>query len=154
MKGDNAEIRDLTPDFPDFILPKGKPVCPIEIDVNGLSKEEKYQSGGWEYLIQTITASWVRQHAYAGKGTIWAWGTLSVNFQHQGYSMFYAVLGMPATFRKHLTTKIRVLDKHVRPDSDYATPSLADGWNAMCHIEDGKVWNPLDPTLWQEIVVE
>jgi len=46
------------------------------------NKEEKYQSGGWEELIQTITATWVKQYAYAGKGTIWAWGTPSVNFQH------------------------------------------------------------------------
>jgi len=151
MKSDKAEIRDLTRDFPDFSLPKTRPVCPIEIDVTGLCKEEKYQSGGWEELIQTITATWVKQHAYAAKGTIWAWGTPSVNFQHQGYSMFYAVSGMPDKFREYLGNEIRVLGRHVRANSDYVTPNLADGWNAMCHIEDGKVWNPLDPTLWQEV---
>ncbi len=49
-----------------------------------------------------------------------------------------------------MNRKIRVLGKHARPDPDYVVPSLADGWNAMCHVEDGKAWEPRDPTLWQE----
>jgi len=68
--------------------------------------------------------------------------------------MFYTVSGMPAKFREYLGNNIWVLGKHVRPNSDYVTPNLADGWSAMCHIEDGKAWNPLDPTLWQEIAAE
>jgi len=65
--------------------------------------------------------------------------------------MFYVVSGMPANFRKYLGEKIRVLGKHVRPNSDYVVASLADGWNAICHVEDGKAWEPLDPTLWEEV---
>ncbi len=154
MSNTDAEIRCVTRDVPNLVLPNRKPVCPIEIDVSALSDNEEYRDGGWEELIRTITATWVKQHAYAGRGTIWAWGSPSVNFGHQSFSMFYAVSGMSTNFRKFLGKKIRVLGKYVRPNSDYVTPSLEDGWNAMCQIEDGKAWGPLDPTLWQEIVVE
>jgi len=150
----DVEMRYVTGNFPNLVLPNRKPVCPIEIDVTALSDNEEYRDGGWEELIRIITATWVKQHAYAGKGTIWAWGSPSVNFGHQSFSMFYAVSGMSTNFRKFLGKKIRVLGKYIRPDSDYVTPSLEDGWNAMCHIEDGKAWEPLDPTLWEEIAVE
>ena len=209
MSNTDAEMRYVTRNFPNLVLPNRKPVCPIEIDVTALSDNEEYRDAGWEELIRTITATWVKQHAYAGKGTIWAWGSPSVNFGHQSFSMFYAVSGMSTNFRKFLDEKIRVLGascktherrsasplrliselefrsmeppcssfnpenglkvglpiihpefckrllgKYVRPNSDYVTPSLEDGWNAICHIEDGKAWEPLDPTLWQEIAVE
>jgi len=151
MGNTKTEIRYLTRDFPDLVLPTGKPVCPIEIDVTALSDHETYRDGGWESLIRSITATWVKQHAYAGRGTIWAWGSPSANFQYQSFSMFYTVFGMSTAFRKHLRTRIKVLGKHVRPNSDEVVPSLADGWNAVCHIEDGKAWEPLDPTLWEKI---
>jgi len=54
--------------------------------------------------------------------------------------MFYAVLGMSQSFRKHLSAEIRELGEHVRPHSDDVIPTPADGWDAMCHIEDRKVW--------------
>ncbi|MDQ6960618.1 MAG: hypothetical protein Q9M27_06255 [Mariprofundaceae bacterium] len=59
--------------------------------------------------------------------------------------------GMSTSFRKYLKQKIKLPGKHVRTVSDEVIPSLADGWNAMCHVEDGRVWEPLDPRLWQEV---
>jgi len=152
MDHTDVEMRYLTKDFPNLALPNKRAVCPIEIDATALSKDGQYQGdGGWEDMIRTITATWVKQQRFTGRGTIWAWGTPSANFGYQNFSMFYAVLGMPASFRKFMGRKIRVLGKHVRPDSDYVIPSLEDGWNAICHVEDGKAWEPIDPSLWQEI---
>jgi len=151
MNHHDAEMRYLTKDFPNLALPDKRAVCPIEIDLTALADNEQYKDGGWEDLIRTIAATWVEQHAYTGRGTIWAWGTPSANFGYQNFSMFYAVLGMPASFRKFLGRKISVLGKHVRPDSDYVIPNREDGWNAVCHVEDGKAWEPIDPTLWQEV---
>jgi len=152
MSNRKAVQRMLTPDFPKLVLPNSKPVCAIEIDINSMLRTEKYQYGGWDDLIRVIAAKWVKQNTYAGSGTIWQWGSPSTNFQHQSFSMFYAVLGMPGKFREYLGNEIRVLGKHVIPNSDYVIPGLDDGWNAMCHIEDGKAWEALDPTLWQEIM--
>ena len=148
----NKEMR-----IPDLVSPDGKPVCPVEIDVDSLqSEEEMYQYGGWEALIQEIAAQWVKINSYSGTGTIWAWETLSINFHRQNYSVFYAVLGMPQKFREYLGERIMVLGKYVRAYSDYVVPNEEDGWVARCHIEDGKVWIPsdVDDVSWQEVKKE
>ena len=146
----NKEMR-----IPNLVSPDGKPVCPVEIDVDSLSSEEEmYQYGGWEDLIQEIAAQWVKINSYSGTGTIWSWGTPSINFHRQSYSAFYAVLGMPKNFREYLGERIRVLGKYVRVYSDYVVPNEEDGWAARCHIEDGKVWIPLDDVWWREVKTE
>ena len=77
---------------PNLVSPEGESVCPVEIDVDGLSSEGgTYQYGGWEDLIQKIAAQWVQQNSYSGTGTIWAWGTPSTNFHRQSFSMFYLI---------------------------------------------------------------
>ena len=54
--------RVLTATFPNLVSPEGRSVCPVEIDVDSLSSEgETYRYGGWEDLIQKITAQWVKQ---------------------------------------------------------------------------------------------
>ncbi|MBN4073348.1 hypothetical protein JYT48_02160 [Mariprofundus ferrooxydans] len=149
MNASNLEMRNVTPDFPKLVLPNGRPVTSIEVDVDSLQQEEKYQFGGWDDLIRIITAQWVQQNMYAGHGTIWQWGSVSVNFGQRSYSMFYVVLGMPKAFRQYLKAEIRVLGKHVRPHSDEVIPRLECEWDAMCHVEDKKGWESLDPTLWR-----
>jgi len=151
MSNKKAEERIATKDFPNLMMPNGRAVASIEIDVDALAKEEKYQFGGWDDLIRSITATWVRQNSYEGTGTIWQWGSPSVNFGHHSYSMFYAILGMPKSFQRYLKRELRVLRKDVRPDSDQVIPSLVDGWDTLCHIEGLKVWEQLDPSLWQEV---
>jgi hypothetical protein len=152
---DEGEVRALSAKFPSLVFAKGRSVCPIEIDVDYLQKIHKFESGGWEDIIKKITASWVKENSFAEKGTIWDWGTPSVNFGHQSYSMFYAVLGMPEKFRKHLGAELEIVlgRKFVRPDSDYVSPNSAEGWRAVCQIEDGKTWKILDASAWQEVSV-
>jgi len=151
MQRNKVETRHLSKDFPKLKEPNGQSVViSIEIDVDSLSNEEKYQSGGWENLIRSITAEWIDQHAYNGTGTIWQWSSPSVNFGHAGYSMFYAVLGMPKPYNEYLRNKMKILKKCIRVNSDCVVPSREDGWDVMCHIEDHKAWEPLDPSLWQE----
>jgi len=151
MDTKKVEVRSLTKDFPNLVLPDGKPVTSMEIDVDALSKEEKYQYGGWDDSLRSIAAAWVKQHNYDDTGTIWQWGSPSVNFGHQSYSMFYAVLGMPKSFREYMNSETHMFGKHVRPNADEVIPSLNDGWDALCHIEDMTAWEPLDSMLWQEV---
>jgi hypothetical protein len=147
------EKRDVTWDgFPNLVTAGNKSVCSIEIDVDSLQQTEKYEYGGWESLIRKLTAKWVNENAYSKTGTIWAWGSQSVNFHHPSFSMFYAVLGMPKEFRTYLGMELkRELGEHVRRDSDSVMPNTAEGWDARCHIEDGKVWEMIDTSLWQEV---
>ncbi len=57
MSYTNVEIRYLTHGFPNLVLPKNKPVCPIEIDAGPLSDEEMchVEDGkAWEPLDPTL----------------------------------------------------------------------------------------------------
>jgi hypothetical protein len=150
---EEGEVRALSAKFPSLVFVKGKSVFPIEIDVDYLSKVKKFQSGGWEDVIKKITANWVKENSFSGVGTIWDWGSPSVNFGHQSYSMFYAVLGMPEKFRKHLGAELEIIlgRKFVRPASDFVSPNSAEGWRAVCQIEDGKTWKIWDASAWQEV---
>ncbi|CAA9889554.1 hypothetical protein METHB2_110053 [Candidatus Methylobacter favarea] len=141
-----------------MVLSRGNSLCSIEIDVDALSQDENYHYENWQYgsyddFIKSITARWVRENRFQKTGTIWAWGTPSVNFHHQSYSVYYAVLGMPKEFRKYLDQEVAVLGKYVRARSDYVIPNYANGWSARCHIQDGKAWEVLDTASWKEINV-
>jgi len=151
MNKDDVECRELTPAFPNLVATDGEIICTMEVDSTTLIKEGRYTDEEVENLIQKIAAQWVQHYEYDGRGTIWQWGSPSVNFQHQGYSIFFAFLGMPELFRKYINTEMKVLKECVRADSDWTVPDPAGGWGVMCHIEDQKVWNPLDSSLWQEV---
>jgi len=151
MRKDDIEQRTLTPKFPNLSITDGKAVFTMEVDTTTLNKEGKYAGEALEKLINTIAAKWVKDNSYAGRGTIWQWGSPSVNFHRQSYSMFYAFLGMPESFRTYLNAEIRVLKECVRVNSDCLVPDPSEGWDVLCHIEDQKVWEPLDPSLWQEV---
>jgi len=150
-KEHGEELRELEPGSLSFVLPNGRPICSIEIDVDNLANEDQYQHGGWEDLIFSIAAKWTKENSFMGRGTVWAWGAYSANFHHQNFSMFYTVLGMPQGFREYLGQEISVLGKHVRSNSDYVIPDAENGWDARCHIEHGKVWQILDPVTCREI---
>ena len=61
-----------------------------------------------------------------------------MSFGHQSFSMFYAVSGMPAKFRKHLGSKIRVLGKYARPDFSFTVLSFTEniGHRASVYVEE------------------
>ena len=66
--------------------------------------------------------------------------------------MFYAVLGMTNEFRVYLASEIsQIFGENVRPNSDYLIPNPAQGWDAICQIESGKVWEEADATSWREV---
>jgi len=146
-----TEVRYRSVNFPDLVIPKRRPVSSIEINVDSLSVIEDYRNGEWEDLLFNIIARWVHEKSFTGKCTVWTWGSPSVNFQHDSYSMFYAILGMPTALKEVLGKEIMTLGKHVRPFSVYLTPSTDDGWVAQCHIEDNKAWQAVDVVTWEEV---
>ncbi|MEY8215967.1 MAG: hypothetical protein RPR97_15960 [Colwellia sp.] len=146
------EVRNISGSFPELVSAKGQSVCSIEVDIDALSLLDEFKYGRWEEFIQKAAANWVNENEYIGKGTLWGWGSPSVNFLHPSYSVFYAVIGMPKEFREHLEYEVKVFGKHVRENSDYVVPNSRDGWNVRCHIQDGKAWKKEDDSCWQEVI--
>ncbi|MEI7795747.1 MAG: hypothetical protein WCI06_03840 [Methylococcaceae bacterium] len=139
--------------FPNLVKSAKESVSSIEIDTDSLQQDERYENDAFGLdFIRKLTAKWVNENAYSKTGTIWAWSSQSFNFHHPSFSMFYAVLGMPKEFTTYLGMELkRELGECVRRDSDSVMPNEAEGWDARCHIEDGKVWEMIDPSLWQEV---
>ncbi|MDQ6991447.1 MAG: hypothetical protein Q9M11_06910, partial [Mariprofundaceae bacterium] len=106
MTNNVEEYRTISTEFPTLVYTDGKPVCTIEIDTGVLYQQQKYMNEGLDHLIQTIVATWGTNNAYDKCGTIWQWGSPSVNFGHSSYSMFYAILGMPKSFRDYLNQQL------------------------------------------------
>ena len=148
------EVRHISETFPELVSAKGRSFCSIEVDTDALSLLDEFKYGRWEELIQKAAADWVIENEYKGSGSIWGWGSPSVNFLHPSYSVFYAVIGMPEEFREHLEYELKVLGEHVRENSDYVVPSRREGWNVRCHIQDGKAWQIVDDSCWQEVLID
>jgi hypothetical protein len=139
--------------FPKFVNTKNESVSSIEIDVDHLQEDSKLKKHRYGIdLIRSLTAKWVNKQSYTKTGTIWAWGSPSVNFHHQSFSMFYAILGMPQEFRTFLNFELKKeLGGYVLCDSDYVIPNEIEGWDVRCHVEDSKVWEPIDEISWKEV---
>lgn len=124
----------------------------IEIDVDNVPAE--FANGKWECAIRELTAKWVSENSYSGHGTIWSYGAPSANFDRQGYSAFYAVIGMPKSFRKYLASNLEErLKSSVLGYSDELLPLRSEGWRARCQVQDLTVWEPLDEATWLAVSV-
>jgi len=60
MDNKKTEVRTLTKDFPKLVMPDGRPIASMEIDVDALSKEKKYQYGGWDDSLNVNDSRSVR----------------------------------------------------------------------------------------------
>lgn len=136
--------------FPTLVINRLAPRPSIEVDNDAI--EGKYASGGWEDLIPTFTAAWVRKKQFGKSATVWTWSSPSVSFGHLGYSVFIAQFGLPKAYfdelERHLGGR---LGSQVR-FSDYVQPSLQEGWLARVHVQDGQAWRREDEAEWSKVV--
>lgn len=134
---------------PVLLIKTGKPVPTIEVDNDAIVGT--YANGTWEELVAPFTAQWVKEQTFAKSATIWMWGSLSISFNHPGYSIFIAQFGLPMSFFKalklHLSSE---LPSDVR-FSDYVQVSWDEGWRARIHVQGSEVWTPMDAIEWNRV---
>ena len=134
--------------IPKLIIQSKRPVPSIEIDNDAI--EGAYQNGNWERLIVLpFITDWVKKKKYAKIATIWMWGTPSVSFHHQGYSVFIAQFGFTMSFFEALETNLAMHLLEKSRFSDYVIPNKNE-WVGRIHVQDGKVWTPGDGFEWNE----
>ena len=144
-------VKEISFDFPKIQESGSKSISAIEIDIDNVPA--KYQNGMVDELIRLQIALWVKDNQFSGIGTIWVKGISSVNFQRQGYSVFYSIIGMPKEFRDYLADLLdRKMPERVKRYSDFVTPKEND-WRISCQVQDGKVWFEEDQYVWKEILV-
>ncbi|WP_139745268.1 hypothetical protein [Aeromonas media] len=134
---------------PTVIIKRGTLTPAIEIDLDRIAG--LHANGGWNQLIQSFTAKWIKQHSVTGSATIWNFDTFSTSFGHPGYSVFIAQFGLPDSYLEALLDYLsEELGTSVRL-SDFVQPSLREGWEPRIHIQNNEAWQQEDETEWSKI---
>ena len=124
------------------------PFLAIEIDIDNLPAEYKPH---WSLLVSRITKKWLEKSDFRKPATIWFWGCQSVNFHHPyaSWSEFIVPLGFPDIFRQYLIQQLQqVWGTAAR--LDYL--STKSDWATLYHVENGQLWQPIDPETWEEVI--
>ena len=144
-------VKEVSPDFPKIQKSSFKSVSAIEIDIDNVPAQ--YQNGVADELVRLQIALWVKDNQFSGIGTIWAKGISSVNFQRQGYSVFYCLIGMPGKCRDYLADSLyRKMPGCIKKNSNFVTPKEGD-WRISCQVQYGNVWFEEEQCMWKEILV-
>lgn len=136
-------------EFPDFAWKEGSLQNTLEVSIDFLPS---IYEGRWLDVVRESTAEWVRSTAFAKRGTIWMWGSISSNFQIENkipsWSEFIVSLGFPASFNSHLYSNLsKSFQKNVR-FSETLQLRRDDGWSPVCHVEKRTSWRQEDADLW------
>lgn len=138
--------------FPDLVWKEGSQMPAIEVAIDLIPEEYR---GQWHNPIYSFTQRWLSKQKGQKRATLWMWGTMSVNSVSRHpetggptWADFIIGFGTGAKFidelSHHLTSKF---GGHAGI-TEYVNARKDDGWAAICHVEQGKVWRPEDSITW------
>ena len=119
----------------------------IELDNDYLPAP--YEHGGWNDLLGEVLVEFTGKHPKSGPLTVWTGMLPSTNFFHQSYSSFIIAAGGNENLKAQIsqTLSARIGSKFVRNAEGISGSEVAN-WNPSFHIEAGRVWRPLDESIW------
>jgi hypothetical protein len=140
-------------EFPDLEWKEGKAQPAIEVSIDFLPQRFR---GKWHRAVHEVTAEWMGKHPFKKRATIWMWGCISVNMisrhpEHAqpSWSDFLIQFGLPNTFIPYLEHRLASLFKDQAAITEVLHPVREDGWTAICHVEQGRVWKESDADVWE-----
>jgi hypothetical protein len=143
-------------DWPELVWREGGSKPAIEIGIDFLPEPYHYT---WDTAILEITAKLCRRNKWPEKATIWQWGSPSVNLvrahpEHREatWSEFLVQFGFPKAFWDELGLELHGLFNKQCGMTGEVSPRRSEGWQAMCHVEQGKVWFRADAATWLPFV--
>ncbi|WP_149137306.1 hypothetical protein [Cupriavidus campinensis] len=119
------------------LVKSASPIPTVEVDLDSVDAEDLI-SAMTRYLTSVASANETM------RVTVYAYQTPSVNFHEPTNSLFFGVAG-PKSILHGINEAIGSLHDARLRFSDYISiaQSIVD-----CHVEDGKVWRPLDAVTW------
>lgn len=138
-------------EYPDFVLKENENLLAIQINTDDV----KY---GWQDFIRHFAASWVIQHNFSKKATIWMHTELSIDFQsitnRPVMANFVVQFGLPSNFINSLSHNLskRFGEEFFR--FDYVDFEGYGSWLPISHIEQGTAWKQIDTDIWGPISAE
>jgi hypothetical protein len=135
--------------FPELAWKEGERRPAIEISIDFIPNEFQ---GKWLSVVRKFTGNWVRTNNFRGKGTLWMWGTMSVNYitlNHvPSWSEFVIQFGLPDKFFNQLEQYLSKQFDHRTGFKEHVTATRGNGWTAICCVEAGKAWIEDDADTW------
>ena len=137
---ENLERKADFVDFPKLCYPRSGVHACIQLNASAIP------DGYWASAVEDIAKSWVQEKHFEGVGTIWSFCSPSVDFQALTSNEFILACKLPR-FADYL---FRQLNEMVRDCAKrgYVQFRKGNGWATICHIQEGKVWLEMDPSLW------
>lgn len=122
----------------------------------GLDFIPKQYEGRWLDVVREFTAQWVEHHGLPGEATIWMHGAMSATLANRraknpqsSWSEFLVEFGFPPAFFPALTAHVEQAFERRAAVTGELVFSEEDGWLAICHVEDGRVWRPASEDLFE-----
>ena len=100
----------------------------------------------WGTHIYELTKKWVKEKKFKKQGTIWSICLPSVDFGELIHAEFILPCGLPG-FKDFLYKELMVIS-HDSVKWSSTVFLREDPWITVCHVQEGKVWQQLDSTLW------
>lgn len=140
-------ILTVTLSFPEHAWKDRDIAFGVEVSIDHLPP--KYE-GQWLRVVEAATHRWIEKKKFKKLATLWMWGTMSTNFSRNGlsWSEFVVPVGLPKSFLVDLHNELtKSFGKNVR-FSEGVQLLKDNGWAAVCHVQDGKLWVEEDAHEW------
>jgi hypothetical protein len=142
-------------EWPELVWKEGATVPAVEVSLDFIP--EQYY-GNWQPVVRAFAAEWVERKSFKKKATIWMWGAISVNLisRHPqnpvpSWSEFLVVNGFPDQFLSDLASRLEDTFDGQAAITEYVEANREAGWTAICHIERGRAWVPVDGDMTWEV---
>lgn len=135
---------------PDLVLRKTTTPA-IQVFIDYLPDTEPEE---WQPTVCKLTKEWVESNDLEKEATIWFWGSKAV-YQQAGvneiaWAEFAVPFGFGSGFFDFLLRSLKRLWGSAVQISSYVVVNTSEGWNVLCHVKDGKIWQQIDPIKWLE----
>lgn len=144
---DDGHYVEMTPDL--VLRKTTTPAIQVFIDYLPDTEPEE-----WQPTVCKLTKGWVESNDFEKEGTIWFWGSNAV-YQRAGvneiaWAEFAVPFGFGSGFFDFLLRSLKRLWGSAVKISSYVVVNTSEGWNVLCHVKGGKIWQQIDPITWLE----
>ena len=125
----------------------------IQVFIDRLPNTEPQE---WQPTVEKFAQRWIESKSIDKEATIWFWGSSAMYYgdglTESLWAEFAVPFGFGTGFFDFLLIKLKELwGSAAVKISSYVVVDTSEGWSVLCHVKDGKVWQPVDPITWIEV---
>lgn len=133
---------------PNLVFSDKRAVPILEFNIDQFPDKYKHD---WLPITIKPTKEWLKKTKFQGRGTIWAISNTSLNFENEWVqSVFLIVQGFRESFFEFIYVELKQELGNLVICLENTVPHEFDGWNAILHVEQGRVFVKIDAEDWEE----